>query len=105
MFCICQLTKLQLEAENKEKDLEKEKKEIVEAAKEFAIQREKQFAEQIECLQQKLDHKEENIQSLEAELNQLRYSLKVISFYRLKVISFYRLKVISYCKVLQSEGN
>ena len=74
---LCQLSKLQLESENKEKDLEKEKNEIVEAAKEFAIQREKQFTEQIESLQQKLYQKEESIQSLETELNQLRYNLKV----------------------------
>ena len=73
-----QLTALQTASRKRETELEEEKAQLVKTAKEFAVERELQFTEKIELLEQNVNQKEERLQDVESEVNQLRHSLQSV---------------------------
>ena len=67
---------LRAEKQDKEKWLEDERVQIVEAAKAFAVQQEQNFVRKIDNLNQKLATKNEDVQEMDSVIQQLRYDLK-----------------------------
>lgn len=70
-----------LRAEKQEQDLERlenERREIVEAAKQFALQQEERFSNKIENLEHKLSAKNDELQEMESVVQQLRHGLKTV---------------------------
>ena len=76
MLLLIQLALLRAEKQDKEKWLEEERVQIVEAAKEFAMNQEQTFVKKIDNLGQKLAQKEEDLQEMESVVKQLQYDLK-----------------------------
>ena len=76
MISLIQLAVLRAEKQDKEKWLEEERVQIVEAAKEFAMNQEQTFVKKIDNLGQKLAQKEEDLQEMESVVKQLQYDLK-----------------------------
>ncbi|XP_068751937.1 centromere protein F-like isoform X2 [Montipora capricornis] len=71
-----ELEVLRAEKQDKEKWLEDERVQIVEAAKAFAVQQEQNFVRKIDNLNQKLATKNEDVQEMDSVIQQLRYDLK-----------------------------
>ena len=71
-----QLAELRAEKQDKEKWLEEERVQIVEAAKEFAVQQEQNFVKKIDNLKLKLASKNEEIQEMDSVINQQKHALK-----------------------------
>lgn len=71
-----QLAVLRADKQDKEKWLEDERVQIVEAAKEFAEKQEKTFVKKIDNLEQKLAAKNEDLQEMDSVIKQLQYDLK-----------------------------
>jgi len=70
-----------LKAEKQEQDLERlenERREIVEAAKQFALQQEERFSNKIDNLEHKLAAKNDELQEMESVVQQLRHGLKTV---------------------------
>ena len=70
-----------MRAEKQEQDLtrlEDERREIVEAAKQFALQQEERFNNKIENLEHKLAAKNDELQEVESVVQQLRHGLKTV---------------------------
>lgn len=70
-----------LRAEKQEQDresLEDQRREIVEAAKQFALQQEERFSKKIENLEHKLAAKNDELQDMESAVQQLRHDLKTV---------------------------
>ena len=70
-----------LRAEKQEQDLERledQRREIVEAAKQFALQQEERFSKKIENLEHKLAAKHDELQETESVVQQLRHDLKTV---------------------------
>ena len=70
-----------LRAEKQEQDLERledQRREIVEAAKQFALQQEERFSKKIENLEHKLAAKNDEVQEIESVVQQLRHDLKTL---------------------------
>ena len=70
-----------LRAEKHEQDLERledQRREIVEAAKQFALQQEERFSKKIENLEHKLAAKNDELQEMESVVQQLRHDLKTV---------------------------
>ena len=76
MLLLIQLAVLRAEKQDKEKWLEEERVQIVEAAKEFAMNQEQTFVKKIDNLGQKLAKKEDDLQEMESVIKQLQYDLK-----------------------------
>ena len=76
MLSLIQLAVLRAEKQDKEKWLDEERVQIVEAAKEFAMKQEQTFVKKIDNLGQKLAQKEEDLQEMESVVKQLQYDLK-----------------------------
>ena len=76
MLSLIQLVVLRAEKQDKEKWLEEERVQIVEAAKEFAMNQEQTFVKKIDNLGQKLAQKEDDLQEMESVIKQLQYDLK-----------------------------
>ena len=76
MVSLIQLAVLRAEKQDKEKWLEEERVQIVEAAKEFAMNQEQTFVKKIDNLGQKLAQKEDDLQEMESVIKQLQYDLK-----------------------------
>ena len=76
MLSLIQLAVLRAEKRDKEKWLEEERVQIVEAAKEFAMNQEQTFVKRIDNLGQKLAQKEDDLQEMESVIKQLQYDLK-----------------------------
>ena len=76
MLSLIQLAVLRAEKQDKEKWLEEERVQIVEAAKEFAMNQEQSFVKKIDNLGQKLAQKEDDLQEMESVIKQLQYDLK-----------------------------
>lgn len=70
-----------LRAEKQEQDLERledQRREIVEAAKQFALQQEERFSKKIQNVEQKLAGKNDELQEMESVVQQLRHDLKTV---------------------------
>ena len=76
MLSLIQLAVLKAEKRDKEKWLEEERVQIVEAAKEFAMNQEQTFVKKIDNLGQKLAQKEDDLHEMESVIKQLQYDLK-----------------------------
>ena len=76
MLSLIQLAVLRAEKQDKEKWLEEERVQIVEAAKEFAMNQEQTFVKKIDNLGQRLAQKEDDLQEMESVIKQLQYDLK-----------------------------
>ena len=74
---ISQLEMLKTEKQNNDKWLEDQRQQIVEAAREFALQQEQTFTKKIQNLEEKLARKEGDLQEMDAMVQQLRHDLRI----------------------------
>ena len=93
-----QLAGLRAERQDTDKWLERERQKIVEAAREFALQQEQTFNNEVGILEYKLTCKDKELQEMESLLNQLRHNLK--SLQQEKVIEFFWLFTLIACLLL-----
>ena len=112
MLSLIQLAVLRAEKQDKEKWLDEERVQIVEAAKEFAMKQEQTFVKKIDNLGQKLAQKEEDLQEMESVVKQLQYDLKTaqqekvchISRFFKSFLSFFELfSWFTYRKILKKK--
>ena len=102
MLSLIQLAVLRAEKQDKEKWLEEERVQIVEAAKEFAMNQEQTFVKKIDNLGQKLAQKEEDLHEMESVVKQLQYDLKtaqqekVCDIHRFSSLFFFFFELFSW---------
>ncbi|KAL9973126.1 hypothetical protein ACROYT_G019542 [Oculina patagonica] len=73
-----ELEELRVEKQDKVKWLEDQRQQIVEAAREFALQQEQTFTKKIQNLEEKLTRKDEDLQEMESAVHQLQHDLRAV---------------------------
>lgn len=69
---------MRAEKQDNVKWLEDQRQQIVEAAREFAVQQEQTFTKKIQNLEEKLARKDEDLQEMESAVHQLQHDLRTV---------------------------
>lgn len=73
---LSQLEALRTEKQDKVNWLEEQRQQIVEAAREFALEQERTYTRKIQNLEEKLARKDEDLQGMESAVHQLQHDLR-----------------------------